>query len=159
MVKVRLICTICSKTMQKKWYYSTKSEFTLLVILSSSYTTNTYYSYTTKIKVFTVKKNQKVTQIFFRSSPYSDSFGPIWVVRSYSNMEVIEKKFKALFGFFNGENLDFVSIWATQNHLLQQGKFWLCAIISLFCLILLHIVQISLTFTKDSNFYTKWGYS
>ena len=35
-------------------------------------------------------------------------------------MEVIEKKFKALFGFFNGENLDFVSIWATQNHLLQD---------------------------------------
>ena len=71
-------------------------------------------------------------QIFFRSSPYLDSFGPIWVVRSYSNMEVIEKKLKALFGFFNGENLDFGSIWATQNHLLQQGKFWLCAIISLF---------------------------
>ena len=55
-------------------------------------------------------KNQKVPQIFFRSSPYSDSFGPIWVVRSYSNMEVIEKKLKALFGFFNGENLDFGSI-------------------------------------------------
>ena len=46
------------------------------------------------------KRKQKVPQIFFRSSPYSDSFGPIWVVRSYSNMEVIDKKFKAPFGFF-----------------------------------------------------------
>ena len=59
---------------------------------------------------YVAKKNQKVPLIFFQSSPYLDSFGPIWVVRSYSNMEVIEKKFKALFGFFNGENLDFVSI-------------------------------------------------
>ena len=46
------------------------------------------------------QKNQKVPQIFFRSSPYSDSFGPIWVVRSYSNMEVIEKKIKGTFWFF-----------------------------------------------------------
>ena len=51
------------------------------------------------------QKNQKVPQFFFRSSPYSDSFGPTWVVRSYSNNEVIEKKLKELFGFFDGESI------------------------------------------------------
>ena len=38
------------------------------------------------------KKKQKVPQIFFQSSPYSDSLGPILVVRSYSNNEMIEEK-------------------------------------------------------------------
>ena len=74
-------------------------------------------------------------------------------------MEVIEKKLKALFGFFNGENLDFGCIWATQNHLLQQGKFWLCAIISIF----LHDFATYSThkpnFDQRFKFYTKWGYS
>ena len=46
------------------------------------------------------QKNQKVPQIFFQSSPYSDSFGPIWVVRSYPSMEMIEKKLEALFVLF-----------------------------------------------------------
>ena len=44
---------------------------------------------------------------------------------------MIEKKLETLF-FFNAENLDFGSIWATLNHLLQQGKFWFCARISHF---------------------------
>ena len=56
------------------------------------------------------KKNQKVPQFFFQSSPYSDSLGPILVVRSYSNNEMIEKKLEALFVFFYAENLDFGSI-------------------------------------------------
>ena len=29
----------------------------------------------------------------------------------------------------------------------------------LFCMLSLHSVQISINFTKDSSFYTKWGYS
>ena len=42
-----------------------------------------------------------------KSSPYSDSLEPVWVVRSYPNMGMIEKKLEVLFGFFNTENLDF----------------------------------------------------
>ena len=79
-----------------------------------------------------VKKNKKYLNFFLQSSPYSDSLGPILVVRSYSNNEMIEKKLDALFVFFYAENLDFGSIWATLNHLLQQGKFWFCARISHF---------------------------
>ena len=57
------------------------------------------------------KKKQNVPQFFFQSSPYSDSLGPILVVRSYSNNEMIEKKLEALFVcFFYAENLDFGSI-------------------------------------------------
>ena len=44
---------------------------------------------------------------------------------------MIEKKIRGTF-FFYAENLDFGSIWATLNHLLQQGKFWFCARISHF---------------------------
>ena len=44
-----------------------------------------------------VRQNQKVPQFFFQSSPYSDSLWPIWVVRSYQNLEMIEKKLEALF--------------------------------------------------------------
>ena len=53
------------------------------------------------------KKKQKVPLFSFQSSPYSDSLEPVWVVRSYPNMGMIEKKLEVLFGFFDTENLDF----------------------------------------------------
>ena len=56
-----------------------------------------------------MRQNQKVPQFFFQSSPYSDSLWPIWVVRSYQNLEMIEKKLEALFDC-RTENLDFGSI-------------------------------------------------
>ena len=49
-------------------------------------------------KLGSVEKKQKVYLIFYQSSPYSDSLGQIWVVRSYLNMEMIEK-LEALSGF------------------------------------------------------------
>ena len=52
-------------------------------------------------------KKPKSTSIFFQSSPYLDSLEPVWVVRSYPNMVMIEKKLEVLFGFFDTENLDF----------------------------------------------------
>ena len=57
-----------------------------------------------------VKKNKKYLNFFFQSSPYSDSLGPILVVRSYSNNEMIEKKIRGTFWFFYAENLEFGSI-------------------------------------------------
>ena len=54
-----------------------------------------------------VLKKPKSTSNFFQSSPYSDNLEPVWVVRSYPNMGMIEKKLEVLFGFFNTENLDF----------------------------------------------------
>ena len=42
------------------------------------------------------------------------------------------KKIRGTFWFCHTESLDFGSIWPTLNHLLQQGKFWLCARISQF---------------------------
>jgi len=51
-----------------------------------------------------------VPQICIQSSAHSDSLGPIWVVRSYPIVEMIEIKFEVLFGFRNAENLDFGSI-------------------------------------------------
>ena len=83
-------------------------------------------------KIGAVKKTKKC--LYF----YSDHLHIRIALGQYGWLEAIriwrwlKKKLKALFGFFDGENLDFGSIWATQNHLLQQGKFWLCAIISLF---------------------------
>ena len=43
-----------------------------------------------------------------------------------------------LFGFCDTENLDLGSEWATLNHLLQQGIFWLSHI---FCMISPHIFK------------------
>ena len=76
-----------------------------------------------------VRQNQKVPQFFFQSSPYSDSLGPILVVRSYSNNKMIEKN--------------------------QRQILILCLNIPFFCMISLHVVQISINRTKDSSFYTK----
>ena len=45
-------------------------------------------------------ENQKVPQIFFQSSPYSDSLEPVWVVRSYPNIGMIEKQIRGTFWFF-----------------------------------------------------------
>ena len=78
-------------------------------------------------------KNQKVPLIFFQSSPYSDSLEPVWVVRSYPNMGMIEKKkLEVLFGFYDTENLDFGTTWGSRNHLWKQGNFWIYAINSIF---------------------------
>ena len=49
----------------------------------------------------------------------------------YPKGGAFDKKLRVLFGFVNAENLDFGSIWATRNNLLQQGKFWLCARMSI----------------------------
>ena len=57
---------------------------------------------------------------------------------------MIEKKLEALFGFRNTETLDFGSIWSTLNHLLQQGKFWLCARI-------LHFLHDFTTYSADKH--------
>ena len=53
----------------------------------------------------------------------------MWVVRSYPNMGMIEKKLEELFGFCNA---DFCTTGGSRSHLQKQGNFWICAINSIF---------------------------
>ena len=46
--------------------------------------------------------NQKVWLLYFHSSPYSDSLGPIWVLKSYAIVEMTEEK---KLRYWNTENL------------------------------------------------------
>ena len=52
------------------------------------------------------QQNQKVPLIFFNHSHIRIAYSQ-WVVRSYPNMGMIEKKLEVLFGFCDTENLDF----------------------------------------------------
>ena len=107
------------------------------------------------------QKKQKVPSNCFQFFCPSDSFCSYIVVIVYPKGGTFDKKLRVLFVFFYAEKLDFGSIWATGNHLLQQGKFWLCARISHF-FAWFHYMKFtfrSINETKDSSFYTKWGYS